>query len=99
MKRRATRVNAEKKLNKRAIRQTLRGYARADKFIEQEKRAWLQSMTPEQSWALFDELFGAWAHLSSMRGGEGRILEKSRLEEKIALRRALDHAAQEPRRR
>jgi hypothetical protein len=92
-------MNVKKKLNKRAIRQTLRGYARADKFIEQEKRVWLRRLTPEQSWALFDELYRAWSHLSSTRGGEWPIMEKSRLEEKIALRRALDRAARKSERK
>ncbi|MCI0476793.1 MAG: hypothetical protein L0Y55_11140 [Anaerolineales bacterium] len=99
MKRRAARVDAEKKLNKRVVRQTLGGYARADKFIEREKRAWLQGLTSEQSWAIFDELYSAWSRLSSSCGGESRSMEKSRLEEKIALRRALDRAAQKSKRR
>jgi hypothetical protein len=92
-------MNVEKKFNKRAIRQMFRGYARADKYIEREKRAWLQSMMPEQAWAIFDEMYVAWSHLSSTRGGEWQGMEKSRLEEKIALRRALDSAARKSKRR
>jgi hypothetical protein len=99
------RMNAEKrgkiksKLNKRLVRQTLKGYARADKSIEAEKRAWLQTLTAEQSWELFDELFEAWEQLRPYRDAGWENLEKRRLEEKIALRRVLDRVAQSHKRR
>jgi hypothetical protein len=45
-------MNAEKartnKLNKRVVQQTLRGYARADKSIQQESHAWLAQLTTER---------------------------------------------------
>lgn len=93
-------MNAEKRgkekagqMNKRLVRQTLRGYARADKFIEAEKRAWLPGLTPQQAWKLFDELFSAREQLRPRRDAGWKNMEKRRLEEKVSLRRLLDRAA------
>lgn len=83
-----------KKLNKRVIRQTLGGYARANKFIEAEKRVWLRSLTPEQSWAIFDELYCAWESVAQNHSEKQKRIDESRLKEKIALRRMLDRASQ-----
>jgi len=79
-------MNAGKKLNKHAIRQTLRGYVRADKFIEQEKRAWLSHLTIEQAREIFDDLHqGAddWKRF----GGNLAALEQRRIASKIKGRR------------
>jgi len=81
-----TRTNAEKKLNKRAIRQTLRGYARADKLIQQERRAWLAHLTIEQAREIFDFLnqdTDDWKKF----GGNLSAIEKRRMESKIEGRR------------
>ncbi len=86
-------ANTKTKLDKRAIRQALKSYARADKFIEREKRVWLQNMTPEQSWAIFDELFSAWEQLYPNHSPNRQNVEKPHLEETITLRRMLDRAA------
>jgi len=82
-------ANAEKKLNKRAIRQTFAGYARADRFIEAEKRAWLQSLTDEQARQIFDDLNqdgDDWKKFA----GDMSMLEIRRLESKIQGRRIFD---------
>jgi hypothetical protein len=86
MKRKQSRTNAEKKLNKRAIRRTLRGYARANKSIEAEKRAWLSRLTIEQARQVFDDLHqdaDAWKQF----GGDLQALEQRRIASKIAGRR------------
>lgn len=99
MKRGQTNAHTEKELNKRAIRQTFAGYARADKFIEAEKRAWLQSLTPKQAWAIFDELFSAWEYVAANRSESRQRMEELRLGEKVTLRHALDRAAKKSKRR
>lgn len=86
MERRATRVNAEKKLNKRAIRQTLRGYARADKIFRRERRAWLSCLTIEQARQIFDFL-NQEADDWKKFGGNLSAIEKRRMEGKIEGRR------------
>lgn len=89
MKRRQTNIHPEKKLNKRAIRQTFAGYARADRFIEAEKRVWLQSLTTEQALQIFDDLNqdnNDWQKF----GGDLSALERHRMEGKIRGRRIFD---------
>ncbi len=83
----------KKKLNKQLVRQTLRGYARANKFIEAEKRAWLSRLTPKESWELFDDLYRSWKQMRKKSSDGWKTLEQRRLEEKVALRRTLDRAA------
>jgi hypothetical protein len=75
-----------KKLNKRLVRQTLRGYARADKFFRQERRAWLSRLTIEQAREIFDDLHHGgddWKRF----GGDLTALEKRRIASKIKGRR------------
>jgi len=93
MKRKATRANTEKKLNKRAIRQTLRGYARADKFNQQERRAWLSRLTIDQARQIFDDLHqdaDDWKRF----GGNLQALEQRRTASKIEGRRIFMRLAQ-----
>ncbi len=89
-----TRGNAEeKKLNRRLILRTLRGYARANEFIEAEKRAWLARLSFKESWELFAGLYRSWKQMSKNSSEGWENVGKRRLEEKVALRRILDRAA------
>ena len=87
-----TRTNTEKtrteKINKRLVRQTLRGYARADKSIQRERREWLAHLTTEQARRLFDELHQD-ADKWKQFGGDLKALEERRIASKIKGRRIL----------
>jgi hypothetical protein len=86
------RMNAEKrgkiksKLNKRLVRQTLKGYARADKSIQQERHAWLAQLTAEEARRIFDELHQD-ADKWKQFGGDLKALEERRTASKIRGRR------------
>jgi hypothetical protein len=79
MKHRQTRTSADKqKLNKRWVRQMLRGYRALNKITAAERRAWLERMTVEEARKIFDEL-----HQDTDRwkedGGDLDALEQRRL--------------------
>ncbi len=87
-------MNAEKrgkiksKLNKRLVRQTLRGYARADKSNQQERHLWLAKLTTEDARRIFDELHQD-ADKWKQFGGDVKALEERRTASKIKGRRIL----------
>ncbi len=84
---RRTRANTEKiELNKRLVRQTLRGYARADKSIQRERREWLAHLATEQARRLFDELHQD-ADKWKQFGGDLKALAERRVASKIEGRR------------
>ena len=78
------------------ITETLRGYARASAFIEQERRARLASMTIEESRAIFNELVEGWDAVAKNEQGLER-LDDWRLETTMAVRIAFTHLAKENR--
>lgn len=93
MKRRQTRTSAGKeKLNKRWVRQLLRGYRALNKITAAERRAWLERMTVEEARKIFDEL-----HQDTDRwkeyGGDLAALEQRRLAGKIQGRQFFTRAA------
>jgi len=82
-----------KKLNKRLVRQTWRGYARASKSIQKERRVRLASLTMDEARRMFDDLHqngDDWKRF----GGDLQALERRRMEGKIQMRRILDRLAQ-----
>ncbi len=87
---RRTRKDARQviKMNKRLVRQTLRGYARADKSIQRERREWLAHLTTEQARRLFDELHQD-ADKWKQFGGDLKALEDRRIAGKIKGRRIM----------
>jgi len=74
------------------INEILAGYARADEFLEKERRQRLANMTPEDSRAIFNELveFG-WRTMADDEGA--RRLQSWRLETKIAVRKTFEKLA------
>ena len=76
-----------RKLNKRLVRQTLRGYARADKFTLSEELAWAAQLTREQARMLFIELCQVWEHGGERAGGNRQAIERLRIAETIRSQR------------
>ena len=67
------------------VAEILRGYARANEFIEQERIARLRSMSPSESRAIFDELVetGRRQHIDA---DQSSLLSQWRLQSVTALR-------------
>lgn len=84
-------------LDKQAIREALAGYAAAAEVIERERIQCLRQMTPEESRRIYADLVAFhqhWKETLSDSDREGlERLAQHRLEEKLALRRALDKVA------
>jgi hypothetical protein len=87
-----SRKDAKEKLNARLVRQTLRGYTRADRLMQEERRARLERLTIEEARRIFDEL-----HQDAERwkqfGGDIDALERRRTAGKIRGRRIFVRAA------
>jgi hypothetical protein len=94
MKRNRASVSGEKKkLNKRLVRQTLHGYARANKSIQMERRVWLANLTMAEAHRIFDELHqnaDDWKRF----GGDLEALENRRISGKIQMRKIMARLAQ-----
>ena len=75
------------------IAEMVRGYARADVFMERERMARLAAMTPEESRAIFDELTAAWDAVADNETGLERLAEW-RLETVLAVRAAFQKMAE-----
>jgi hypothetical protein len=80
------------KLDRDTLLQTLAGYAEANAIAEAERRARLAAMTEAQARAIFDDLC-ATGYRQTQAGGDWERLNRWRIEQKIALRRALDRLA------
>jgi hypothetical protein len=79
-------------LDKQKVLETLEGYAIANEFIEQERRERLRTMTPQESWAIFVELFEAG---KALIGDETTLmrLENRRIAELVAVRQVFEKLA------
>jgi ABC-type nitrate/sulfonate/bicarbonate transport system substrate-binding protein len=77
----------KKGVKKRDLVAYLKGLARADEFIEQERMQRLARMTPEESRALYTELVESWDRHADQEVGLERLAEW-RLETKLAVRRS-----------
>lgn len=71
----------------------IQGYAEADRWIQAERREWLRRLTPEEAREIFDSLYRFWEQTGCRSEEEWAALERRRLEETLALRRALDRLA------
>jgi hypothetical protein len=79
-------------LDKREVRETLVGYARANEAIEEERRIRLQSMTAEDAFRIYQDLC-ATAMITPLPQDEAERLEQWRLETLLNVRRVFDAAA------
>jgi Ser/Thr protein kinase RdoA (MazF antagonist) len=82
------------KLDRQLVIRTLAGYAEVNKITEAERRAWLAAMTGAQARALFDDLCASWDHSAASSGADWQSLDRWRIEQKIAVRRAFERLAQ-----
>lgn len=76
-----------KKLDKRLVNQTLRGYQLVNKITDAERRAWLGHMSIEEARKIFDELHQN-ADDWKKNGGDLEALERQRVNSKVQGRRA-----------
>lgn len=78
--------------NKQLLREMLAGYDVANEVIKQEKREWLQGMTPAESWAVFEGL-AAFGRRLQGDPASLHVFEERRIEELLHMRRILEKAA------
>ncbi len=78
--------------HKRLIREAIAGYAVMNEVIDQEKREWMQSMSPAESWATFEQL-SAFGRQQQVDAASLRFFEQRRIEELLYMRRAFEAAA------
>jgi hypothetical protein len=71
-----------KKLNKRKVEQTLRGYKLVNKITEAERHSWLQTMSIEDARKIFGDLHQN-AEDWKKNDGNLRALERQRIASKV----------------
>jgi hypothetical protein len=79
-------------VNRQAMRHTLRGYARADKSFQRERREWLARLSIADARRIFDALHqnaDDWKKF----GGDLNLLEERRVASKIRGRRIFSRTA------
>ncbi len=74
------------------LREIVEGYARADLFIQRERRAALAGLTSEGAWAAFRALWRSWAQTGGT-ASDLDSLDALRIDRLIELRRRLDRLA------
>ncbi|MBM3129042.1 MAG: hypothetical protein FJ009_10535 [Chloroflexi bacterium] len=92
-------ANAEEKLNKRLLRQMLRGYRMMNKITATEERAWAARLTPKAARAVFEDLYRTWERMGARAGGDWEALERRRIAETIQAQRPFVRLARRMRRR
>ncbi len=81
------------KLDRELVLQTLAGYAEVNKVTEAERRARLETMTDAEARAIFDDLTAGSDRSTRDDGSDWRRLDRWRIEQKIAVRRAFERLA------
>lgn len=76
------------------IIEVLNGYARANEYLEEERRQRLAHLTPEQSRRIFAELVEAWQRQPQSITGDRQRLDTWRLETLVAVRKAFRQLAE-----
>lgn len=74
------------------LRETLEGYARANTFLQKERREALARLTPEQAWAAFRALWRVWER-GEQNQGDLEPLYALKVQRLIQQRRTLDRLA------
>ncbi|MBI5304233.1 MAG: hypothetical protein HY868_19025 [Chloroflexi bacterium] len=77
----------KQKLNKRIVRQIVRGYKSVNRFTAVEERAWVSQLTEKEARAMFIELCKAWEHGGARAGGNLKAIERLRIAETIRAQR------------
>lgn len=77
---------------KKLLREALAGYAAANEVIREEKREWMQRMTPAESWQAFENLV-AFGRVLQGDPTTLHVFEKRRIEELLHMRQIFDKVA------
>lgn len=83
-----------KKLNKRLVKQTLRGFQLVKKINAAERRAWLEHMSIEEARKIFEDLHQN-ADDWKKHGGNLEALERRRIHSKVKGRQVYIHIAKQ----
>ena len=78
--------------HKRLIREAIAGYAVMNEVIDQERIERLRKMTPQQSWAIFEDLI---AFGRKLQGDPAtlKVFEPRRIEEHVYMRQIFEKLA------
>ncbi|CAG0943774.1 hypothetical protein ANRL1_01468 [Anaerolineae bacterium] len=89
----------DKKLNKRVVRQMVRGFKTVNRFTDAEERATAARLTPKQARAMFIELCQAWERGGARAGGDMKAVERLRIAETVRAQRPFAEIARRMKRR
>jgi hypothetical protein len=87
------------KLNKRIVRQTLRGYRAVNEFTASEERTWTRRLSSDQARAMFIELCQVWERDGARARGNLKTVERLRIAETIRAQRPFTQIVQRMRAR
>ncbi len=71
----------------------MQAYGKAAEFLEAERIEWLSRLGPREARALCEQLYAVWERGGRQTGGDWDALERLRIEELVAVRRALERRA------
>lgn len=84
MKRQLASANTEKKkLNKRLMRQTLRGYRLMNQITTAEEYEWARRLTAQEAWRTFEKLYLTWKQTGARAGGDWEAVDRMKIAELI----------------
>lgn len=77
----------------RRVAEMMQAYGKAAEFFEAERIAWLSRLGPQDARVLFEQLYAVWERGGRRGGGDWDALERLRIEELVAVRRAFERRA------
>lgn len=86
-------TNSSNPLDRDLVRKTMAGYAEVNRITDAERRARLATITDEEAWREYAELYRTWTMMGQRADGSWEEIEADRLAEKIALRTAFTSLA------
>lgn len=78
--------------HKKRLREMIAGYEAANEVIKEEKREWMQGMTPAESWEAFEDLM-VFGRILQGDPTTLHVFEQRRIEELLHRRQILDEIA------
>jgi hypothetical protein len=86
-------------VNKRLLKQTLRGYAEMNKVTQAEEWAWAARLTSKESREIFEDLYLFWEKTGARAGGDWEALDRLKMAEMMQIQRRFVRLARRMRRR
>ena len=77
----------------RRVAEMMQAYGKAAEFLEAERIEWLSRLRPQEARVLFEQLYAVWEHGGRQAGDDWDALERLRMEELVAVRRAFERRA------